>query len=160
VVFSYLHRPSQTRLCHLTLSLNNSVCFSGVHLHRNCTTAVPAVRHLHQGQTHGRTVCVIVRLIHLPFFFSSFLFPVDIWSDHSFQTDPDLPPGWRKINDIAGIYYWHVPTGTTQWQRPLSIPTDLQGSRKGSLGSITPSPTPETEVTYCVFLLDAYCNEN
>uniref|UniRef100_A0A8C3E8F5 Amyloid beta protein binding family B member 2 n=1 Tax=Corvus moneduloides TaxID=1196302 RepID=A0A8C3E8F5_CORMO len=69
----------------------------------------------------------------------------DIWSDHSFQTDPDLPPGWKKINDIAGIYYWHIPTGTTQWQRPLSIPTDLQGSRKGSLGSITPSPTPETE---------------
>ncbi|KAM6136688.1 LOW QUALITY PROTEIN: amyloid beta precursor protein binding family B member 2 [Phoenicopterus ruber ruber] len=67
----------------------------------------------------------------------------DIWSDHSFQTDPDFPPGW-KINDIAGIYYWHIPTGTTQWQRPVSTPTDLQGSRKGSLGSITPS-TPETE---------------
>ncbi|XP_064916836.1 amyloid beta precursor protein binding family B member 2 isoform X14 [Columba livia] len=69
----------------------------------------------------------------------------DIWSDHSFQTDPDLPPGWKKINDIAGVYYWHIPTGTTQWQRPVSIPADLQGSRKGSLGSITPSPTPETE---------------
>ncbi|XP_053920359.1 amyloid beta precursor protein binding family B member 2 isoform X2 [Cuculus canorus] len=69
----------------------------------------------------------------------------DIWSDHSFQTDPDLPPGWKKINDIAGIYYWHIPTGTTQWQRPVSTPTDLHGSRKGSLGSITPSPTPETE---------------
>ncbi|NXO33937.1 APBB2 protein, partial [Locustella ochotensis] len=81
-----------------------------------------------------------------------FLFSADIWSDHSFQTDPDLPPGWKKINDIAGIYYWHIPTGTTQWQRPVSIPTDLQGSRKGSLGSITPSPTPETEVNCCVFL--------
>ncbi|XP_019381554.1 PREDICTED: amyloid beta A4 precursor protein-binding family B member 2 isoform X3 [Gavialis gangeticus] len=69
----------------------------------------------------------------------------DIWSDHSFQTDPDLPPGWKKINDIAGIYYWHIPTGTTQWERPVSIPTDRQGSRKGSLSSITPSPTPETE---------------
>ncbi|XP_044273583.1 amyloid-beta A4 precursor protein-binding family B member 2 isoform X10 [Varanus komodoensis] len=69
----------------------------------------------------------------------------DIWSDQSFQTDPDLPPGWKKISDIAGIYYWHIPTGTTQWERPVSIPTDLQGSRKGSLSSITPSPTPETE---------------
>ncbi|XP_019408316.1 PREDICTED: amyloid beta A4 precursor protein-binding family B member 2 isoform X5 [Crocodylus porosus] len=69
----------------------------------------------------------------------------DIWSDHSSQTDPDLPPGWKKINDIAGIYYWHIPTGTTQWERPVSIPTDRQGSRKGSLSSITPSPTPETE---------------
>ncbi|XP_042323202.1 amyloid-beta A4 precursor protein-binding family B member 2 isoform X6 [Sceloporus undulatus] len=69
----------------------------------------------------------------------------DIWSDHSFQTDPDLPPGWKKISDVAGIYYWHIPTGTTQWERPVSIPADLQGSRKGSLSSITPSPTPETE---------------
>ncbi|XP_067387321.1 amyloid beta precursor protein binding family B member 2 isoform X2 [Emydura macquarii macquarii] len=69
----------------------------------------------------------------------------DIWSDQSFQTDPDLPPGWKKINDIAGIYYWHIPTGTTQWERPVSIPADLQSSRKGSLNSITPSPTPETE---------------
>ncbi|XP_043826424.1 amyloid-beta A4 precursor protein-binding family B member 2 isoform X5 [Dromiciops gliroides] len=69
----------------------------------------------------------------------------DIWSDHSFQTDPDLPPGWKKICDIAGIYYWHIPTGTTQWERPVSIPADLQGSRKGSLSSVTPSPTPENE---------------
>ncbi|KAF6128764.1 amyloid beta precursor protein binding family B member 2 [Phyllostomus discolor] len=69
----------------------------------------------------------------------------DIWSDHSFQTDPDLPPGWKRINDVAGTYYWHIPTGTTQWERPVSVPADLQGSRKGSLSSVTPSPTPENE---------------
>ncbi|XP_077734903.1 amyloid beta precursor protein binding family B member 2 isoform X3 [Canis aureus] len=69
----------------------------------------------------------------------------DIWSDHSFQTDPDLPPGWKRINDIAGTYYWHIPTGTTQWERPVSIPADLHGSRKGSLSSVTSSPTPEHE---------------
>ncbi|XP_031198364.1 amyloid-beta A4 precursor protein-binding family B member 2 isoform X10 [Mastomys coucha] len=69
----------------------------------------------------------------------------DIWSDHSFQTDPDLPPGWKRVNDIAGTYYWHIPTGTTQWERPVSIPADLHGSRKGSLSSVTPSPTPENE---------------
>ncbi|XP_070471176.1 amyloid beta precursor protein binding family B member 2 isoform X10 [Equus przewalskii] len=69
----------------------------------------------------------------------------DIWSDQAFQTDPDLPPGWKRINDIAGTYYWHIPTGTTQWERPVSIPADLQGSRKGSLSSVTPSPTPENE---------------
>ncbi|KAM4810144.1 amyloid beta precursor protein binding family B member 2 [Rhinophrynus dorsalis] len=69
----------------------------------------------------------------------------DIWSDHSFQTDPDLPPGWKKINDIAGIYYWHIPTGATQWERPVSAPTDLPVSRKGSLSSVTSSPTPENE---------------
>ncbi|XP_044154582.1 amyloid-beta A4 precursor protein-binding family B member 2 isoform X3 [Bufo gargarizans] len=69
----------------------------------------------------------------------------DIWSDHLSQTDPDLPPGWKKINDIAGIYYWHIPTGATQWERPVSAPTDLPGSRKGSLSSVTSSPTPENE---------------
>ncbi|XP_014404196.1 PREDICTED: amyloid beta A4 precursor protein-binding family B member 2 isoform X10 [Myotis brandtii] len=69
----------------------------------------------------------------------------DVWSDHSFQTDPDLPPGWKRVSDIAGTYYWHIPTGTTQWERPVSIPADLQGSRKGSLSSVTPSPTPENE---------------
>ncbi|XP_049487894.1 amyloid beta precursor protein binding family B member 2 isoform X4 [Panthera uncia] len=69
----------------------------------------------------------------------------DIWSDHSFQTDPDLPPGWKRIVDVAGTYYWHIPTGTTQWERPVSTPADLHGSRKGSLSSVTPSPTPEHE---------------
>ncbi|XP_036188125.1 amyloid-beta A4 precursor protein-binding family B member 2 isoform X8 [Myotis myotis] len=69
----------------------------------------------------------------------------DVWSDPSFQTDPDLPPGWKRVSDIAGTYYWHIPTGTTQWERPVSIPADLQGSRKGSLSSVTPSPTPENE---------------
>ncbi|XP_041435375.1 amyloid-beta A4 precursor protein-binding family B member 2 isoform X10 [Xenopus laevis] len=69
----------------------------------------------------------------------------DIWSDHSFQTDPDLPPGWKKISDIAGIYYWHIPTGATQWEHPESAPTDLPASSKGSLSSVTSSPTPEYE---------------
>ncbi|XP_041881349.1 amyloid-beta A4 precursor protein-binding family B member 3-like [Corvus kubaryi] len=42
----------------------------------------------------------------------------NLWSDQSLETDPDLPPGWRKICDSLGTYYWHVPTGTTQWQHP------------------------------------------
>ncbi|XP_034045098.1 amyloid-beta A4 precursor protein-binding family B member 2 isoform X3 [Thalassophryne amazonica] len=82
----------------------------------------------------------------------------DIWSEQSFQTDPDLPPGWKKITDMAGIYYWHIPTGTTQWERPAncSAPTghtepqtlgDHTAStpRKHSLGSLSPSPTPDHE---------------
>uniref|UniRef100_A0A8C5WCB7 Amyloid beta protein binding family B member 2 n=1 Tax=Leptobrachium leishanense TaxID=445787 RepID=A0A8C5WCB7_9ANUR len=69
----------------------------------------------------------------------------DIWSDHQFQTDPNLPPGWKKIDDIAGIYYWHIPTGATQWDPPVSAQTDHPGSRKGSLSSVTSSPTPESE---------------
>ncbi|XP_045387666.1 amyloid beta precursor protein binding family B member 2 isoform X2 [Lemur catta] len=69
----------------------------------------------------------------------------DLWSDQSFQTDPDLPPGWKRVNDVAGTYYWHIPTGATQWEQPVSVPVGPQGSRKGSLSSVTPSPTPENE---------------
>lgn len=87
------------------------------------------------------------------------VFSSDIWSEQSFQTDPDLPPGWKKITDMAGIYYWHIPTGTTQWERPAthpapSGPTEPQSlgdhtastPRKHSLGSLSPSPTPDHEV--------------
>ncbi|XP_015245156.1 PREDICTED: amyloid beta A4 precursor protein-binding family B member 2 isoform X2 [Cyprinodon variegatus] len=83
----------------------------------------------------------------------------DVWSEQSFQTDPDLPPGWKKITDMAGIYYWHIPTGTTQWERPsnhppppgqtetpaLADPT-APAPRKHSLGSLSPLPTPENEL--------------
>uniref|UniRef100_A0A8D3BKR8 Amyloid beta protein binding family B member 2 n=1 Tax=Scophthalmus maximus TaxID=52904 RepID=A0A8D3BKR8_SCOMX len=71
----------------------------------------------------------------------------DIWSEQSFQTDPDLPPGWKKITDMAGIYYWHIPTGTTQWERPSQALGDHAAStpRKPSLGSLSPSPTPDHE---------------
>ncbi|XP_054634814.1 amyloid beta precursor protein binding family B member 2 isoform X1 [Dunckerocampus dactyliophorus] len=83
----------------------------------------------------------------------------DIWNEQSFQTDPDLPPGWKKITDMAGIYYWHIPTGATQWERPATHPaapgetklqalgdhTCAQPPRKQSLGSLSPSPTPDQE---------------
>ncbi|XP_031141580.1 amyloid-beta A4 precursor protein-binding family B member 2 isoform X5 [Sander lucioperca] len=82
----------------------------------------------------------------------------DIWSEQSFQTDPDLPPGWKKITDMAGIYYWHIPTGTTQWERPATRPAapgqteskalgdhTVSTQRKHSLGSLSPSPTPDHE---------------
>ncbi|KAK3524022.1 hypothetical protein QTP70_017533 [Hemibagrus guttatus] len=42
----------------------------------------------------------------------------DIWNDQSLTLDSDLPPGWRTIRDSTGTYYWHVPSGTTQWQHP------------------------------------------
>ncbi|XP_067892450.1 amyloid beta precursor protein binding family B member 2-like isoform X4 [Heterodontus francisci] len=75
----------------------------------------------------------------------------DIWSDQSFQTDPDLPPGWKKINDVAGIYYWHIPTGTTQWERPVPTSTEFSDIQRESLSSITPSPTAENEKPWTDF---------
>uniref|UniRef100_A0A3P8NEZ5 Amyloid-beta A4 precursor protein-binding family B member 3 n=1 Tax=Astatotilapia calliptera TaxID=8154 RepID=A0A3P8NEZ5_ASTCA len=45
--------------------------------------------------------------------------PADnIWTDQNLLLDPDLPSGWRTIKDSTGTYYWHVPTGATQWQHP------------------------------------------
>ncbi|KAJ3614968.1 hypothetical protein NHX12_018537, partial [Muraenolepis orangiensis] len=91
----------------------------------------------------------------------------NIWSEQSFQTDPDLPPGWKKITDMAGVYYWHIPTGTTQWERPPTTaaagpppggPSEPQAStpalgdddttstpREHSASSPSPSPTPDLQ---------------
>ncbi|KAG7461673.1 hypothetical protein MATL_G00193610 [Megalops atlanticus] len=77
----------------------------------------------------------------------------DVWSDQSFQTDPDLPPGWKKIADMAGVYYWHIPTGTTQWERPTAHPgtagpgpAPAPAPQPDASGvASTPSPTPEKE---------------
>ncbi|XP_076021130.1 amyloid beta precursor protein binding family B member 2 isoform X2 [Genypterus blacodes] len=38
----------------------------------------------------------------------------DVWSEG------DLPPGWREISDSSEIYFWHIPTGTTQYHRPVA----------------------------------------
>ncbi|XP_061107658.1 amyloid beta precursor protein binding family B member 2-like isoform X3 [Conger conger] len=90
----------------------------------------------------------------------------DVWSDQSFQTDPELPPGWKKIADMAGVYYWHIPTGTTQWERPTArpgtatatvtapapveseaepTPSSPPEARKASLGSLDSPTTPDKE---------------
>uniref|UniRef100_A0A8C7XH58 Amyloid beta (A4) precursor protein-binding, family B, member 3 n=1 Tax=Oryzias sinensis TaxID=183150 RepID=A0A8C7XH58_9TELE len=42
----------------------------------------------------------------------------NIWTDQNLLMDSDLPSGWRTIKGSTGTYYWHVPTGTTQWQHP------------------------------------------
>ncbi|XP_072526815.1 amyloid beta precursor protein binding family B member 2 isoform X3 [Salminus brasiliensis] len=85
----------------------------------------------------------------------------DIWGEQSFQTDPDLPPGWKMMTDMAGIYYWHIPTGTTQWERPgpcHPAPTDPnRDTRKHSLGSLSPSPTPDLEGSHADVFFGASC---
>ncbi|XP_011482130.1 amyloid-beta A4 precursor protein-binding family B member 3 isoform X1 [Oryzias latipes] len=42
----------------------------------------------------------------------------NIWTDQNLLMDSDLPSGWRTIKGSTGTYYWHVPTGATQWQHP------------------------------------------
>uniref|UniRef100_A0A8L0DPS8 WW domain-containing protein n=1 Tax=Oncorhynchus mykiss TaxID=8022 RepID=A0A8L0DPS8_ONCMY len=71
----------------------------------------------------------------------------DIWSDHQgCQTEGDLPPGWKRITDKADIYYWHIPSGATQWERPA--PRDPLTRQEGSsLGDTTSaSPPPDHQV--------------
>ncbi|XP_074147675.1 amyloid-beta A4 precursor protein-binding family B member 3 isoform X2 [Sminthopsis crassicaudata] len=59
----------------------------------------------------------------------------DLWSDQSLEGEPGLPPGWRKIRDAAGTYYWHVPSGSTQWQRPVWEPGDSMPPDSGTEGA-------------------------
>ncbi|XP_034463174.1 amyloid-beta A4 precursor protein-binding family B member 3 isoform X2 [Hippoglossus hippoglossus] len=59
----------------------------------------------------------------------------NIWTDQNLLLDPDLPSGWRTIKDSTGTYYWHVPTGATQWQHPsltgMPQPLDVQQEEAG-----------------------------
>uniref|UniRef100_A0A8B9ZW62 Amyloid beta precursor protein binding family B member 1 n=1 Tax=Anas zonorhyncha TaxID=75864 RepID=A0A8B9ZW62_9AVES len=50
------------------------------------------------------------------------------WTRNSFETDSDLPAGWMRVQDTSGTYYWHIPTGTTQWEPPAGLARGSQGS--------------------------------
>ncbi|TWW55550.1 Amyloid-beta A4 precursor protein-binding family B member 2 [Takifugu flavidus] len=52
----------------------------------------------------------------------------DVWGDG------DLPPGWREISDSSEVYFWHVPTGTTQYHRPVA-PGNQHASPNGEAGA-------------------------
>ncbi|NXK46871.1 APBB1 protein, partial [Chauna torquata] len=54
--------------------------------------------------------------------------PDSFWTRNSFETDSDLPAGWMRVQDTSGTYYWHIPTGTTQWEPPVGLARDSQGS--------------------------------
>lgn len=62
-----------------------------------------------------RNMCVFVRCTRIQYAFVCRCHPsADIWGDG------DLPPGWREISDSSEVYFWHVPTGTTQYHRPVA----------------------------------------
>uniref|UniRef100_A0AC11BGD8 Amyloid beta precursor protein binding family B member 1 n=1 Tax=Ovis aries TaxID=9940 RepID=A0AC11BGD8_SHEEP len=62
------------------------------------------------------------------------------WNPNAFETDSDLPAGWMRVQDTSGTYYWHIPTGTTQWEPP--------GRASRSQGS---SPREESQLTWTGF---------
>ncbi|CAF97261.1 unnamed protein product [Tetraodon nigroviridis] len=87
----------------------------------------------------------------------------NIWTDQNLLLDPDLPSGWRTIKDSAGTYYWHVPTGATQWQHPsLSrTPQLLDGPVRASSQNhrltLAPKSPPNNWVTSGVHLSVCQC---
>ncbi|XP_029457772.1 amyloid-beta A4 precursor protein-binding family B member 1 isoform X2 [Rhinatrema bivittatum] len=69
--------------------------------------------------------------------------PDSFWNRNTFETDSDLPAGWMRVQDTSGTYYWHIPTGTTQWEPPLVL-CDSDGAQ----GS---TPSEEQQLTWTGF---------
>lgn len=73
--------------------------------------------------------------------FSFAVCPSDsFWDSSAFETDTDLPSGWMRVRDTSGTYYWHIPTGTTQWEPPSPL---------GKVGDSMMSSTMSLETTPC-----------
>uniref|UniRef100_A0A3B4EY99 Amyloid beta precursor protein binding family B member 2 n=1 Tax=Pundamilia nyererei TaxID=303518 RepID=A0A3B4EY99_9CICH len=76
----------------------------------------------------------------------------DVW------VEGELPPGWREISDSSEVYFWHVPTGTTQYDRPVrpsSLISDSSVEPVPSPSGSSPSPsssssTPFNDITSSV----------
>ncbi|XP_037117824.1 amyloid-beta A4 precursor protein-binding family B member 2-like isoform X1 [Syngnathus acus] len=56
----------------------------------------------------------------------------DVWGEG------DLPPGWQEISDSAEVYFWHVPTGTTQYHRPVASNETENKPRQETQDSLQP----------------------
>ncbi|XP_018586227.1 amyloid-beta A4 precursor protein-binding family B member 1 isoform X2 [Scleropages formosus] len=66
------------------------------------------------------------------------------WDRSGFETDTDLPAGWMRVRDTSGTYYWHIPTGTTQWEPPSPLEEGSTSERPSSTSpGITPTEEPQ-----------------
>ncbi|XP_068120093.1 amyloid beta precursor protein binding family B member 1 [Hyperolius riggenbachi] len=63
------------------------------------------------------------------------------WPRNGMDSDSDLPSGWVRVQDTSGTYYWHVPTGTTQWEPP----SNLSGEPRIYSPTADLTPTEEAE---------------
>ncbi|OCT96316.1 hypothetical protein XELAEV_18013992mg [Xenopus laevis] len=68
------------------------------------------------------------------------------WTRNSLDTD--LPSGWMRVQDTSGTYYWHIPTGTTQWEPPSEL---CNGEHR--LYPFSDEHTPTEEESYSEELL-------
>ncbi|KAG9351829.1 hypothetical protein JZ751_023080 [Albula glossodonta] len=64
------------------------------------------------------------------------------WDRSAFETDSDLPAGWMRVRDTSGTYYWHIPTGTTQWEPPSPLE---EGGASVEPSAMSPGITPSEE---------------
>ncbi|XP_075888198.1 amyloid-beta A4 precursor protein-binding family B member 3 isoform X1 [Nelusetta ayraudi] len=79
----------------------------------------------------------------------------NIWTDQNLLLDPDLPTGWRTIRDSTGTYYWHVPTGATQWHHPrLSGTPQLLDAQQDQAGTQSSHTTLEPRSSWCEDYID------
>uniref|UniRef100_A0A8C1ZEH1 Amyloid beta (A4) precursor protein-binding, family B, member 1 (Fe65) n=1 Tax=Cyprinus carpio TaxID=7962 RepID=A0A8C1ZEH1_CYPCA len=65
--------------------------------------------------------------------------PESYWDGSAFETDTDLPAGWMRVQDTSGTYYWHIPTGTTQWEPP----GPLEERPTSTSPAVTPADEPQ-----------------
>ncbi|XP_057685066.1 amyloid beta precursor protein binding family B member 1-like isoform X1 [Corythoichthys intestinalis] len=72
------------------------------------------------------------------------------WDSNAFETDTDLPTGWMRVRDTSGTYYWHIPTGTTQWEPPSPL-GKIDDSVLSSTMSLETTPCEEPEETWGQF---------
>ncbi|KAJ7995849.1 hypothetical protein DPEC_G00230990 [Dallia pectoralis] len=70
--------------------------------------------------------------------------PESYWDRSAFETDTDLPSGWMRVRDESGTFYWHIPTGTTQWEPPSPLEeVDTPERTSSTSPAITPSEEPQ-----------------
>ncbi|XP_008307315.1 amyloid-beta A4 precursor protein-binding family B member 1 isoform X1 [Cynoglossus semilaevis] len=71
------------------------------------------------------------------------------WDSNAFETDTDLPSGWMRVRDTSGTYYWHIPTGTTQWEPPSPLSKVVDSIMSSSMSlETTPCEEPEESWTH------------
>lgn len=77
--------------------------------------------------------------------------PESFWDSNAFETDTDMPSGWMRVRDTSGTYYWHIPTGTTQWEPPSPL-GKVDGSMMSSSMSLETTPCEEPEVRFATLV--------
>lgn len=89
-------------------------------------------------RTRSIPVCMCLCNTHTQYMFLYRCHPsADVWSEG------DLPPGWREISDSSEVYFWHIPTGTTQYHRPVA--SGNQHTSPNTEPDTEPDPQLETQ---------------